>query len=40
VEQQGLHKCYQYRLTPMPAQEQALEVTVLRCHTLYNVALE
>jgi putative transposase len=40
VEQQSLHKSYQYRLTPTPAQEQALELTVQRCRTLYNCALE
>src|SRR5215472_6725045 len=40
MEQQSLHKSYQYRLTPTPAQEQALEVVVLRCRTLYNCALE
>jgi putative transposase len=40
MEQQCLHKSYQYRLTPTPAQEQVLEVVVLRCRTLYNVALE
>jgi putative transposase len=40
MEQQRLHKTYQYRLTPTPAQEQALEVTVLRCRTLYTCALE
>jgi putative transposase len=40
MEQQSLHKSYQYRLTPTPAQEQALEMTLLRCRTLYNCALE
>jgi hypothetical protein len=40
MEQQSPHKSYQYRLTPTPAQEQALEVVLLRCRTLYNTALE
>jgi hypothetical protein len=40
MEPQRLHTCYQYRLTPTPAQEQALEVVVLRCRTLYTCALQ
>src|SRR6516225_3205009 len=40
MAQQRLHKSYQYRLTPPPAQEQPLEVVLLRCRTLYNCALE
>jgi putative transposase len=40
MEQQSRHKSFQYRLNPTPAQEQALEVTLLRCRTLYNCALE
>jgi hypothetical protein len=40
MEQQRLHRTYQYRLTPTPAQKPALEVTVLRCRTLYNCAVE
>jgi hypothetical protein len=40
MEPQRLHKSYQYWLTPTPAQEQALEVVVLRCRTLDTCALE
>src|SRR5215472_13689765 len=31
---------YNYQLNPTPAQEQALELVLSRCRTLYNVALE
>jgi putative transposase len=40
MEQQSVRKTYQYRLTPTPAQEQALETVLHRCRTLYNTALE
>jgi putative transposase len=40
VEQQSAHKTYKYRLDPTPEQEKALGVTLWRCRTLYNVALE
>jgi len=33
-------KTYKYRLIPTPQQEQTLETVLLRCRTLYNVALE
>jgi putative transposase len=35
-----IHKTYNYRLNPTLDQEQALAVVLLRCRTLYNVALE
>jgi putative transposase len=35
-----VRKTYKYRLNPTPEQEQALEVVLHRCRTLYNVALE
>ena len=34
------YKTYKYRLTPTPAQEQALATVLSRCRMLYNVALE
>jgi hypothetical protein len=40
MAQQSVRKTYKYRLDPTPEQQQALEVTVWRCRTLYNVALE
>jgi putative transposase len=40
MEQQSVRKTYQYRLAPTPEQEKALAVTLWRCRTLYNVALE
>jgi putative transposase len=40
MEQQRVRKTYKYRLDPTPEQEKALEVTLWRCRTLYNVALE
>jgi putative transposase len=42
MEQQrgGIRETCKYRLNPTPAQEQALEVVLSRCRTLYNVALE
>ena len=33
-------KTYKYRLNPTRDQEQALAVVLLRCRTLYNIALE
>jgi putative transposase len=38
--QQNVRKTYKYRLDPTPEQEKALEVTLWRCRTLYNVALQ
>jgi putative transposase len=38
--QHTVRKTYHFRLHPTPAQEQALELVVRRCRTLYNVALE
>jgi putative transposase len=35
-----LRKTYQYKLIPTPQQAHALELTVSRCRTLYNFALE
>jgi putative transposase len=40
MEQQSVRKTYKNRLTPTPAQEQALETVLHRCRTLYNTALE
>ena len=42
MEQQRdcVRKCYKYKLTPTPEQEQALGAVLSRCQTLYNVALE
>ena len=40
MEQQTVRKTYKYKLNPTPAQEQALETALLRCRTLYNIALE
>ena len=40
MELQSVRKTYQYRLTPTPAQQQAVETLVLRCRMLYNCALE
>src|SRR5258708_28496241 len=40
MEPQAVRKTYKYRLMPTPAQAQALDVVLSRCHTLYNVALE
>src|SRR6476469_1176503 len=40
MEPQSVHKTYKYKLTPTPAQAQALELVLRRCRTLYNVALE
>jgi putative transposase len=40
MQSQCVHKTFKYKLTPTPAQEQALETVLSRCRTLYNVALE
>jgi len=40
MEQQSVCKSYKGRLYPTPEQEQALDPTLWRCRTLYNVALE
>src|SRR5215831_8714795 len=40
MEQQSVHKTYKYRLDPTPEQAKALGVTLWRCRTVYNVALE
>jgi putative transposase len=40
MEQQSVRKTYNYRLNPTLAQEQRLDIILLRCRTLYNVALE
>jgi putative transposase len=40
MEQQSVRKTYKYRLDPTPEQQKALDVTLWRCRTLYNVALE
>jgi putative transposase len=37
---QRLRKTFKYRLNPTPAQEQELATVLLRCRTLYHVALE
>jgi putative transposase len=36
----GVRKTFKYKLIPSPKQERAMETVLLRCHTLYNVALE
>ena len=40
MEQQSVRKTYKYRRDPTSEQEQALGVTLWRCHTLYTVVLE
>jgi len=40
VSEYSGRKSYRYKLTPTPAQEQAMETTLWRCRTLYNCALE
>jgi putative transposase len=37
---EGVHKTYQEKLGPTPAQERALERVLWRCRILYNAALE
>src|SRR5713101_3319717 len=39
-EQMTCHKTYKYKLKTTPQQEQALELVLVRCRTLYNVALQ
>jgi putative transposase len=39
-QSEHVRKCYKYKLTPTPEQQQALETVLSRCCTLYNVALE
>ncbi len=36
----SVRKTYKYRLSPTPDQEQALDMVLWRCRTLYNTALE
>ncbi|MGH2517609.1 MAG: helix-turn-helix domain-containing protein [Ktedonobacterales bacterium] len=36
----AVRKTFKYRLTPTPEHVRALETVLLRCRTLYNVALE
>src|SRR5262245_4871825 len=40
MEQRRIHKTYQYKVTPTPAQALEMELVLSRCQTLYNVALE
>ena len=40
MEQQTVHKSFKYKLMPTPKQEEALELVLSRCRTLYNCALE
>ena len=40
MEQKSVRKTYKYKLLPMPHQQHALATVVLRCRTLYNIALE
>jgi putative transposase len=40
MEPHSVRKTYKYRLDPTPAQAQALEAVLMRCRTLYYVALE
>jgi putative transposase len=40
MDQQRLRKTFKYKLQPTPEQERELQHTLLRCRTLYNVALE
>jgi putative transposase len=40
MEQQTARKSFKYKLMPTPKQEEALEVVLSRCCTLYNCALE
>jgi transposase len=35
-----VRKTYKEKLRPTPEQEQAMDVVVWRCRTLYNIALE
>jgi len=40
VSEYSGRKAYKYKLEPTPQQEQVLDITLWRCRTLYNVALE
>ena len=40
MDQQSVRKTFKYKLRPTAEQERELERTLLRCRTLYNVALE
>src|SRR5215472_10258359 len=40
MDQRRVHKTFKYKLKPTPAQEQALEMVLCRCRTIYNTALE
>jgi putative transposase len=40
MDQQRVHKAYQYKLMPTPAHERALERVVWRCRERYNAGLE
>src|SRR6476646_9696062 len=39
MERRCLHKTYQYKLTPTPEQERALERTLMLCRHVYNAAV-
>jgi putative transposase len=39
MEQQGVRKTYQYKLTPTPQQERTLERTLMLCRHVYNAAI-
>jgi putative transposase len=39
MEQQSIHKTYQYKLTPTPEQERMLERTLMCCRHIYNAAI-
>src|SRR6478609_10796644 len=39
MEQQSVRKAYQYKLTPTPEQERALDRTLLLCRHVYNAAI-
>jgi putative transposase len=40
MQPESVRKTYRYRLKPTPEQARVLDTVVLRCRTLYNVALE
>ena len=39
MEQQHVHKTYQYKLKPTPDQERVLERTLMLCRHVYNAAI-
>src|SRR6478735_8879322 len=39
MEQQSVRKAYQYKLTPTPEQERALDRTLMLCRHVYNAAV-